>query len=94
RMESAMKAYPALAAAPPTAAETPQIAGFSFVSYSPQTAVIDIVVRYQSGAMGVAPFTVEWLDGDWELSPTPGGEVSGPAQQVSSTVGYIAWSGV
>ena len=44
--------------------------------------------------MGVAPFTVQWLNGDWRLVLQPSGADSGPAQPVSSTVGYIAWGGV
>jgi hypothetical protein len=71
-----------------------QVAAFQVVSYDGETAVIDLVERNESGTMGVAPFTVQWLDGDWRLVLAPTGALSGPAQPVSSTVGYIAWGGV
>ena len=71
-----------------------QIAGFQVVSYDGDTAVIDLVERSENGAMGVAPFTVQWVNGDWRLVLQPSGSDSGPAQSVSSTVGYVAWGGV
>jgi hypothetical protein len=71
-----------------------QVAAFQFVSYDGDTAVIDLVERGENGAMGVAPFTVQWVNSDWRLVLQPSGAVSGPAQSVSSTVGYIAWGGV
>ena len=91
--EAAEKANPAAFAAPTPPGAFAQIAGFSFVSYDGDTAVIDLVVT-KTGAYAVAPLTVSWVDGDWELDVTPSGGLTGPAQAISSTVGYIAWSGI
>ena len=41
-------------------------------------------------AGAVAALTVSWVDGDWKLDVTPSGGLTGPAQAISSTVGYIA----
>ncbi len=80
--------------APTPESQIQQVAAFQVVSYDGGTAVIDLVERSESGTMGVAPFTVQWLDDDWRLVLEPTGALSGPAQPVSSTVGYIAWAGV
>ena len=80
--------------APTPESQIQQVAAFQVVSYDGETAVIDLVERNESGTTGVAPFTVQWLDGDWRLVLEPTGALSGPAQPVSSTVGYIAWGGV
>jgi hypothetical protein len=92
-VEALVKSDPAQAAAPPAPGSIAQIAGFSFISYTPQTAVIDLVVT-DSGRYAVGPITVSWAGGDWELDVQPAGTVTGPAQPISSTVGYVAWSGV
>ena len=92
-VEALVKSDPAQAAAPPAPGSIAQIAGFSFISYTPQTAVIDLVVT-DSGRYAVGPITVSWAGGDWKLDVQPAGTVTGPAQPISSTVGYVAWSGV
>jgi hypothetical protein len=92
-IEAGAKADPAGYNAPPAPGSFSEIAGFSFVSYSPGTAVIDLVVT-KSGAYAVAPLTVSWVNGDWKLDVTPTGGLTGPAQPISSTVGYVAWSGI
>lgn len=92
-VEALVKSDPAQAAAPPAPGSIAQVAGFSFISYTPQTAVIDLVVT-DSGRYAVGPVTVSWVGGDWKLDVQPAGTVTGPAQPISSTVGYVAWSGV
>jgi hypothetical protein len=91
-IEAEARANPAVLGAPSPGTFL-QIAGFSFISYDDDTAVIDLVVT-KSGAYAVAPLTVSWDDGDWKLDVEPAGSLTGPAQAISSTVGYIAWSGV
>ena len=44
-----------------------QIAAFLFVTYTPEVAVVDLVTRSGSGAMGMATFTTDWSDGDWKI---------------------------
>ena len=57
----------------PRRSQIDQIAGFQVVSYDGGTAVIDLVERSETGRMGVAPFTVQWVDGDWQLDLQPSG---------------------
>lgn len=70
-----------------------QVAGFNFVTYTPSVAVIDLVVRSDSGSMTASPVTVEWSGGDWKVS-LPASGTGPPAQPVSSIVGYVLWQGV
>lgn len=71
-----------------------QIAGFKFVTYTPQTAVIQIVSRFSDGSMQVSTMTVVWSGGDWKLQLTPDGSESPTVQPVSSLVGFVVWGGV
>ncbi|MGY1438567.1 hypothetical protein [Streptomyces reniochalinae] len=68
-----------------------QIAGFKFVTYTGDSAVIQTVWRFPDGRMQAATTTVLWQDGDWRLeypadppAPTP----------VDSLAGYVEWGGV
>ena len=71
-----------------------QIAGFSFVTYTPQVVAIDLVERGENGAMAVGTYTVQWSDGDWKVVVQPNGQFTPPVQQVSSLAGYVMWGGV
>jgi hypothetical protein len=71
-----------------------QTAGFQFVSYSPDTAVINLVSHMSNGTYNTATFTVRWLDGDWKLQLQNDGSDSSNVSQVSGLSGYAIWSGV
>ncbi|MFI9724535.1 hypothetical protein ACIHFE_33735 [Streptomyces sp. NPDC052396] len=71
-----------------------QLAAFQFASYTPDTAVINLVSRMNNGTYNVATFTVKWMDGDWKLQLQDNGADSSNVSQVTSTAGYIPWSGV
>ncbi|MGW3200120.1 hypothetical protein ACWDBD_37250 [Streptomyces sp. NPDC001118] len=71
-----------------------QMAGFQFVSYTPDTAVINLVARMNNGSYNVATFTMKWLDGDWKIQIQDNGADSSNVSQVTSTAGYVTWSGV
>ncbi len=71
-----------------------QLAAFKFVTYTPDIAVIQLVSVSPSGAYTVATGTVQWSGGDWKLQLQPDGGMSPTQQDVSSTVGFIAFSGV
>ena len=66
----------------------PQIAGFSFLSYSPSTATINIAFRVQNGLV-TAPTTMQWEAGDWRYVIPPTGNPGGG--QVPTLDGYVAW---
>ena len=92
-MKAEAKADPAGLAAPTPPGDFAQIAAFQFLSYTPDSTVIDIVVT-KAGQYVVGPITLAWSDGDWKIAVLPAGTITGPAQVISSTAGYIAWSGV
>jgi hypothetical protein len=80
---------------PPSSTGTySQVAGFSFVTYTSEVAVIDLVARSDNGVMQVGTFTVQWSSGDWKLAVQPDGSFTPPVQPVSSIVGYVEWGGV
>lgn len=72
-----------------------QTAGFRFVTYSPDIAVIQIVSRFPStGNLQLVTETVKWHDGDWRLELQPEGGTSPGAQRVSSLDGFVRWGGI
>lgn len=72
-----------------------QTAGFKFVTYTPDTAVIEIASRFpSSGQLQVTTSTMRWLDGDWKQELQPDGSPSPTAQALSDLVGFVEWSGV
>lgn len=75
--------------------ELGQVAGFRFVAYSPDLAVIALVSRFpDDGALQVTTSTVAWVDGDWKLSLQPDGSASPTVGRVEDLSQYIAWGGV
>ncbi len=71
-----------------------QIAGFRFVTYSPDTAVIQLVTRFRNGNLQVSTPTLRWVNGDWKLQLQPDGSASPTVQSVSSLAGFVPWGGV
>jgi hypothetical protein len=83
------------APSPPTPPGTyAEIAAYLFVTYSSRVAVVEIITRSDSGAMGLETNTVDWSSGDWKLVLQPNGQVTPSVQPVTSTVGYVMWGGV
>ena len=70
-----------------------QTAGFKFVTYTPDVAVIELVSHFPAYYQ-VVTGTVRWSGGDWKLALQPDGGISPSAQQVQSLAGFIPWSGV
>lgn len=73
--------------------EASQIAGFRFVTYSPDVAVIQFASRGQNGVLEVATNTVRWQDGDWKLEFQPDGGTSTPLQPAPDLAGFTIWGG-
>ncbi len=71
-----------------------QIAGFRFVTYTPDVAVIQFVTRFRNGNLQVTTTTVRWLSGDWKQQLQPDGSESPTAQSVSSLAGFVPWGGL
>ena len=82
-------------AQPPAPADTntpfAAVAGFKFLSYSPTTAVIELVYRTTSGGLYAASQTMQWVGGDWRIAPLGPSELSSPQTQVTSLLGYVEW---
>lgn len=71
-----------------------QTAGFRFVTYQPDVAVIQLVGRFSTGTLQVTTSTVRWISGDWKLQLQRDGSASPTAQRVDSLTGFIPWSGL
>jgi hypothetical protein len=69
-----------------------QTAGFRFVSYSPDTAVVEFATKGRN--LNKATSTVRWVDGDWRLVLGPDGSLGSQATRITSLGGFIPWSGV
>lgn len=76
----------------PPASGYAQIAGFRYITYTPELAVISRATRDQSGRIQASTDTLRWIDGDWKLEkPTTGLQ---QAQVVQDLSGYVPWSGI
>ena len=71
-----------------------QSAGFRFITYTPQLAVIEKVMRAGDGSLGAFVLTVQWQDGDWRLVLQADGIANPPGHDVDSLDGYVPWSGI
>ena len=71
-----------------------QSAGFRFVTYTPDVAVIQFATRFTNGSLRVTTSTVRWIDGDWKLHLQPDGSASTTAQRIDSLAGFVPWSGL
>lgn len=74
----------------PVPGELGQVAGFRFVTYNDDTAVIDLLMRYSDGSLQVGPQTIRWHNGDWQV------EINENAQRrnVQSAAGFVSWGGI
>lgn len=74
--------------------ELSQIAGYQYLSYSPDTAVIGLVYRAPSAGSPryhVLTLTLVWRDGDWRLMPPPGGAWTAVNRPAPDLTGVIEW---
>ena len=69
-----------------------QYAGFRFITYTPDLAVISLATRGKSGRLQVGTDTMRRVDGDWKLE-LPASGLQQP-QVVQDLAGYVPWSGV
>lgn len=71
-----------------------QQAGFKFVSYTGDTAVLLLAFKLPGGEFRSALVTMQWADSDWRLAPTPSGQLAASTQTIPSLSGFVAWAGV
>lgn len=78
----------------PPSDSKPQIAGYRFVMYSQETAVLQIVTRQPANAsLQSSVVTVVRDRNDWKLQLLPDGSASPRPQQLPTLVGFREWSG-
>jgi len=71
-----------------------QVAGFQFVSYTADDAVLQLVSRGTDGGFGVTALHLAWLAGDWRLVLAGDGGDATSQQRAVSLAGFVAWGGV
>ena len=80
--------------AEPRPGQLGQFAGFRFVDYTPDRAVVQLVTRFSSGRLQALTLTTAWDGGDWRLVLQPGGNPAPNAQTVPDLDGFVPWGGV
>lgn len=71
-----------------------RIAGFQYLSYTPDTAVIGLVMRAPSAGSPqyhVLSLTLLWRDGDWQMQAPPGGAWVSVNRVTSDLTGVVEW---
>lgn len=80
--------YGVLAA--PTPGTFTQIAGYNFVSYKSDQAVIQVLSQAVDGSYTTLVTTAVWKENDWKISLSPSGD-NPPVATAPSASGYVAW---
>lgn len=70
----------------------PQLAGFQFLSYSPDAALINLALRFNA-TLRVVPAALVWSAGDWRLAGAPGPLTQTSWAAVEDLTGYVLFSG-
>jgi len=71
-----------------------QVAGFRFVVYSPDRAVIARASRCPGDVLQLTEVAVEWRDGDWKVVLDENGSESATTSTLTDLSGMTPWSGV
>lgn len=81
-------------AAPAAPGAQSQIAGFQYLSYTPDSAAIGLVMRAPSAGTPryhVLTLTLLWRDGDWLMQAPPGGTWVSVNRNISDLTGVVEW---
>ena len=68
-----------------------QFAGFKFVFWTPQTAVIDWASRAADGTLQMTTGTAVWQGGDWRLQLQADASDTATQEPMSSLDGFVQW---
>jgi hypothetical protein len=77
----------------PPAGGWTQTAGYRFLAYNPDQAVIQFLNSASTGDFTVTVTTVSWNGGDWKLVLQPDGDDTPTTTPVTSPAGYTIWQG-
>jgi len=77
----------------PPAGGWTQTAGYRFLAYKPDQAVIQFLHSASTGDFTVTVATVTWTGGDWKLVLQPNGDDTPDTTLVTSPAGYTIWQG-
>lgn len=75
----------------PQPGELGQIAAYDITTYSPDTAVVQLITRFVDGSLQASTATLRWMDGDWRYEVS---QTSAPQKTVLSLQGFTEWGGV
>jgi len=86
-LRSALESQP-----PDGSADTNTVVGFDIETYTPAAATIALVLRgpNNTGPSG-CPLAVQWVNGDWQVTPRPDGTLTEASCPLVDTGTYIPW---
>jgi hypothetical protein len=67
------------------------MAGFMVMSYSPDTAVVRLLIKQPPAVYATTDFTVAWDGGDWKVKALAGGDLHTPVTAVTANGGFVMW---
>jgi hypothetical protein len=70
-----------------------QIAGYAVGAYTAEGATVDLALNLSTGDLVSFPVKMVWVDGDWKVQMTPGGELPLSPAPLTNLGGYTPWSG-
>ncbi|MEV6343975.1 hypothetical protein [Actinoplanes sp. NPDC051851] len=76
---------------PATTQSTTEVIGFALVSYTPDSAVVKILVRQANLVFASVNYTVDWDGVDWKLRALSTGGLYDVVGEVYSTAGFVMW---
>lgn len=71
--------------------ELAQIAGFRFISYTSEVAVIGLIRRTAQGTHAQTTLTLTWLDEDWKLHAPAAGQWTASTSLLTGLTGTTPW---
>lgn len=70
-----------------------QVAGFEFVSYTTNSAVIQLAMLQTNGGYESSTYSMQWNNGDWPAVLNADGSFGTAFSGISDLAGYVPWAG-
>ncbi|MFG3554265.1 hypothetical protein ACGGAQ_07755 [Micromonospora sp. NPDC047557] len=90
-LQAALAAEPEQPAQP---GDLAPLAGYLYLTYTPDTAVIGLAYRSANGTTArwfIVTTTLQWRDGDWKMVAPPGGAWTSLSRTVTDLNGVVEW---